>query len=331
MDALYLVDQGLQVKLRSERLLIKKGGRVIEEIPVEGLQRVVVFGRNQITTDVLRLFAAKGVDVAFLSRHGHFYCRLVPVGSKNIYLRLAQNGKYRQDGFRLQLARVLVRAKIHNQRALLVRYRQHSGVKELNEGIDTLRCALGAIESAEELDKVRGIEGHASRCYFASLAKLLRHGFTFPGRHYRPSPDPVNAMLSFGYTLVTNELMGLLEAHGLDVHLGFFHGLRYGRASLATDLVEEFRAPVVDRLVLYLINKRIVGLNQFHTGTSGDCRMDDQALRAYLGNYERFVNSAFADRTTRTRSNYRALFRRQVRRLEATLLKEAAYEPYMFY
>uniref|UniRef100_A0A831ZL28 CRISPR-associated endonuclease Cas1 n=1 Tax=Desulfacinum infernum TaxID=35837 RepID=A0A831ZL28_9BACT len=331
MESLYVIDHGLHIKRRSERLVIKKAGRVLEEIPVHGLQRVVVFGRNQFTTDVLRLFAANGVDVAFLSEHGRFSYRLVPQNSKNVYLRLAQNGKYREEAFRVQLGRLLVGAKIHNQRALLVRYRRQRDAEEVHHAVEALQAAMKAVEEAQEMDRIRGIEGHAAKIYFAALSSLLKHGFTFSGRRYHPSPDPVNAMLSFGYTLVTNEITGLMEAHGFDVHLGFFHGLRYGRASLATDLLEEFRAPVVDRLILYLINKRVVEADQFRTDKPGDCRMNEKALRTFLNNYERFVTSAFVQPATKEKTHYRALFRLQVCRLERTLLKEAAYEPYLFY
>ena len=331
METLYLIDNGLYLKRRSQRIVVKKDGKNLREYHIHGLKRIVVFGNNQLTTELLRTLAAKGVDVAFLSGRSRYKFRLVSENSKNVYLRVAQNDRYRNDTFRLELARTLVRAKIRNQRALLVRYRRYRKDDGLHAVLARLKQLGTDAQSGADLDKTRGYEGIASRMYFAAFGLLLKHGFVFEKRLYRPSPDPVNAMLSFGYTLVTNELLGLLEAHGFDVHIGFLHGLRYGRASLATDLVEEFRAPLVDRLVLYLVNKGVVRVEHFHLSPKGEMRMKERTLKNFLKNYERFITAPFKEPGAERKTDFRSIFRRQVRRMEATLLDGRNYKPYAFY
>ncbi len=167
--------------------------------------------------------------------------------------------------------------------------------------------------------------------FFRAYGKLIRGDFEFVKREYYPAPDPVNAMLSFGYMLIFNELNGLLEAFGFDMYLGFLHSVRYGRASLASDLVEELRSPVVDRLVIYLINLDVIKPSQFAATEKRGMRMDEKALKAYLKNYEKFMTAPFKDNITREYTTYRRVIQQRVEITEKVLLDNADYRPYIFY
>lgn len=331
MRTVYVTDHGLHLKKKSNRILVKRERKTVEEIPLLDLKRILIFGNSQLSTVLMRELARKGIEVAFLSSGGRFNVRLVPETSKNIYLRMAQHEKYRDSSFRLRWSKTLVRAKLKNQRSLLVRYQRNRPEIDLSASVALLKESIDTLGEKHSIEEVMGVEGSGSRVYFEAFGKLLLGEFRFSKRQYHPPPDPVNALLSFGYIVFLSELAGLLEACGFDVFLGFFHSTKYGRASLATDMIEEFRAPVIDRLVLYLINQGVLRPDQFTLEAKRGVRISDAARRAFLHNYERFVTTPFVDVKSRERKNYRQIARRKVLELERTLLKNAEYIPYTLY
>jgi CRISPR-associated protein Cas1 len=333
VQTLYLNEHGLTLKKKSNRIIVKKEGRIIQEIPVVDLKRLFVFGNSQLSTELMRYLASRGIEIAFLSMKGRFRYRLTPETSKNIFLRLAQHEKYREHLFRLQISRNFVRAKIWNQRSLLIRYQRNQPDTDLRIHINFLKSLLPQIDHHDDLQGIMGIEGRAAKMYFAGFNKLLQNGFELPERKYYPAPDPVNAMLSFGYMIVLYEIQSLLEAHGFDVYLGFMHSLRYGRASLATDLLEEFRSPIIDRLVLYLINKKIIKIKDFKKDNQDKgVILSDQARKIYLSNYDKFMATPFHYKKDNTRKTYRKILRDQSTSLERVVLgSHVEYKPYVFY
>ncbi|RJQ63777.1 MAG: CRISPR-associated endonuclease Cas1 [Desulfobacteraceae bacterium] len=283
MHTIYLTDNGLQLKKRSGRILVKQDGKVLEEIPVLDLKRVLIFGNNQLSTQLMRYLASQGVEVAFLSSSGRFKFRLVPQTSKNIHLRMAQHDHYRDTAFRIRFGKAVVEAKLRNQRGLLVRYRRNRPEIDLGKNLQILKRAFENVREKNSVEEVMGVEGYASKSYFEAYGRLLLGGFEFSKREYHPPPDPINALLSFGYTLLLNELNSLLEGCGFDIFLGFLHSIRYGRASLATDMIEELRSPVIDRLVLYLVNTGTIRPCQF-SRKDRKLQMNDEARKTFLSN-----------------------------------------------
>ncbi|MEW6388800.1 MAG: CRISPR-associated endonuclease Cas1, partial [Thermodesulfobacteriota bacterium] len=169
-----------------------------------------------------------------------------------------------------------------------------------------------------------------SRTYFAAFAKMVRHSFGFTKRERHPAPDPVNALLSLGYTLVYNEIAALLDGLGFDPYLGFFHQPRFGHAGLASDLLEEFRAPLVDRFTLGLINNRIFTAPDFYQHTSGGVYLQDEPRKRYFLEYERFVTRSAPAPDEEGTADFRRLFRRQAERLRRTLLTGQPYVSFTF-
>lgn len=332
METIYLTDNGLQLKRKSNRIVLKKDGKIVEEIPILDLKRIMIFGNNQLSTELMRYLAGKGIEVAFLSSTGRFKFRIVPETSKNIYLRLAQHDRYRDKDFRISISRSIVRAKLKNQRNLLVRYQRNQPEVDLGGAMAALQGFIQQTERADSVESLMGVEGIGSKAFFEAYGKLLTGGFQLSRREYYPAPDPVNALLSFGYMLLLNELSSLLEACGFDIFLGFLHSTRYGRASLSTDMIEDLRSPIIDRLVLYLTNKGTIKLSQFAEaeGKKG-VRMDDDARRVYLTNYERFMTACFQDRATAKRMNYREVLREKVMGLERALLNGSEYKSYVLH
>ena len=332
VQTIYLTDNGIQLKRRSNRIVMKKEGKILEEIPVLDMKRIVIFGNNQLSTELMHFLADKGVEVAFLSYWGKFKFRIVPENTRNIYLRMAQHDLYRDRDFRASLSRTVVKAKLGNQRSLLIRYQRNRPEVDLQVSVAALKDYIDKADQADSVERLMGMEGIGSKVYFESYGKLLSGGFDFKGREYYPPPDPVNALLSFGYMLLFNEMLSLLEAFGLDVYLGFLHSVRPGRASLASDMMEDLRSPVIDRLVLYLINKGVVKPDQFTVSEEEKkkgIRMDDAARKAFLTNYERFMTARFQDPGIAKRVSYREIMKEKVGGLECALLNRAELKPYL--
>lgn len=330
MNTLYIIDNGLALKKRSERIAVKKGSKIIEEIPILDLKRILIFGNNQVSTNLLRLLAGKGIEVSFLSLGGRFQFRIAPDESKNIYLRMAQHRLYNTPSYRISWGRTIVGAKLLNQRNLIKRIQKNQPEKDLSEFIRGLEKSIENARCSDSLENLMGVEGHAATVYFSAFSQALLGDFQFKKRQYHPPPDPINAMLSFGYMLLFNEMDSLLRGFGFDTFLGFLHGAKYGRPSLAADMMEEFRSPVIDRLVLYLINLGVAAPLQFEARGRG-VRMSDDLRKAYLTNYEKFMITPFVDYSSRKRKNFRKIIRENVSQLEKCLLNGEDYKPFTFY
>jgi CRISPR-associated protein Cas1 len=185
------------------------------------------------------------------------------------------------------------------------------------------------VDSQAAQDSLNGIEGIAARHYFSGLGKMMLGAFGFDGRRKRPATDPVNALLSLGYTLVFNEISSLLDGMGFDPYLGYYHKVEYGRASLASDLQEEFRAPIVDRLTLRLINNRMLNQGDFYKNPKGDgVYLTRDAMKRYFAEYEDLMNNEFVHPETKEKTTFRKCFRIQIERLAACVKGETEYIPF---
>ena len=222
-------------------------------VPIERVSRVVLVGRAGATTPAMHALLGAGIPLLLVTRSGRLVGRLSPPTAANLALRRAQ---YRRDGeaaFCLELAQSIAAGKVRNQRTLARRLaRRHEGIDDVFAA--DLEEAIGRMETAKDLDTVRGIEGYAARRYLGIYRQAFDAQWGFKKRTRRPPRDPINALLSLGYTLLGQNLTTALEIVGLDPYLGYFHGEAYGRAALALDLIEEFRTPIIDSLVLTVIN-----------------------------------------------------------------------------
>jgi CRISP-associated protein Cas1 len=290
MRIVYLTSPGLQVRRRGDRLQVCEGGRVAEDLRLFDLDRLVVIGSVQFTTQALSLLLDAGIDVSFMTAHGRMRGSLVAGSSANVFLRLAQFERWKDLAYRLEYTRRIVEAKLMAQQRVLARYaRNHPERVDPSVATD-LTALVQKLEPASTVDELRGFEGAGAAVYYRHFGQML-HGLPFPGRKKHPSTDPANSLLSLGYTLIGNELVGLLESRGLDPAVGFFHGLRYGRNSLSLDLIEPFRQPVIDRLTLRLLNRGQIGPRDFEGGPRG-LRLQPAVLKRFLVQYEETLRSS---------------------------------------
>ncbi len=288
LNTLYVTTQGAYLAKDGDTLHVRVESETRLQLPIHTLSGLVCFGQVGMSPALMHLCADRGVTVSFLSEHGRFLARVVGGVRGNVLLRREQFRRADNEAASLAVARFIVAAKIANARTVIQR-----AARELPaETAETLQALPARLtHSAEQalaaasLDCLRGIEGDAARAYFDCFDSLIcgdREAFRFEQRTRRPPLDPVNAMLSFVYTLLVHDYESALEAAGLDPCVGFLHTDRPGRPGLALDLVEELRPPLADRFVLTLINRRQVAASGFRRSESGAVLMDDATRRELL-------------------------------------------------
>jgi len=325
---LYVNEQGTSLRKASKRLLVAKNGQTLQAVRLHEVERVVLFGNIQVTTPAAATLLDAGVEVSFLSQYGRFRGRLAPTDSKNVPLRLAQFRRYEDRDFRLTLARQIVAAKIRNGRALLLRYGRNHPEVDLTAAVGQLDAALKALPGQTAIPELMGTEGQAAAAYFRAYGQMFRRELQFSTRNRRPPRDPINSLLSLGYTLLTSEAAGAVAAHGLDMHIGYFHEVEYGRPSLALDLVEEFRQPLIDRFTLNLANKRVLTEPDFEDRGEEGVFLHSEPRKRFFAFYERLMTASFKERSSREEVTFRTLLQRQTRRLVQAILERTEYQPF---
>ena len=301
--------------------------RRLLEVEPHRLELIALVGRVHITADALQLCLEQGIAVAWLQANGNFMGRLVPELSRTADLRLAQFRMADDEPQALALAQTFVAAKLHNAVGLLTALRSNRRAQPaLGRAIGELRAMADTVAQATSREVLLGYEGDAARRYFAGLRLGFTGAIGFAGRARRPPPDPANALLSFGYVLLANVLASLLEACGFDPYLGFMHTVRSGRPSLALDLLEELRHPVVDRFVLRVCNRGQLRPEHFETDAErGGVRLTRAGMRIFFRTWEAFMDAPLPG--IGTEMSPEELLRRQVDRLAAHVRDQAPYQP----
>lgn len=281
---LYLQQQGCQLRKDGEQLCVTKDGNTLREIPAHLLDLVLVYGHNQLTTPALQFCFDRAIPVVYLTTQGRFCGVADAMDLRAVELQMLQVQRYNDAAWRLEAARSIVRGKLENSRLALQRGSRRHQADTHNCDI-MLRDLAAHTKGASTIEMLNGIEGAGAREYFSAWASLLPEGWQFDNRTRQPPRDPVNALLSYGYTLLYWNLYALLRARGLNPHWGAYHALRPGHAALVSDLMEEFRALLVDRLVLKLITVGKLKLEQF-TVKDNSCEIHLEARRILIEAFE---------------------------------------------
>jgi len=332
-----------------------------KSIPLFKLEDVMVLGDITITTPALAALLEAKVRVTFFTRYGRYLGSLSPELSKNSGLRLAQHAAHADPMRRLTVARGFVVGKLRNMRTVLLRYGRSEGDPLLAAAAASIKRCIGAAqdvelrlvaEEIEESEVVRdpelepgelvagrmnglgpllGCEGAGSAAYFGVFANLIKvgweHGFTKRAR--RPPTDPVNAMLSYGYTILSGQVTSAVAGVGLDPYIGYLHSSRYGKPALALDLLEEFRPIIVDSVVLSLLNNRQVGAADFEPELNS-WRMKDATRRLFLEKFEERMQEPISHPHFEYRATYRRCIELQARLLAKYLTGEVGeYLPFV--
>lgn len=330
MASLYITEDYAVLCKDHKRLVVKKDDKILLELPEFKIERILLFGKIQVTADAIEFLLENNIDVSFFNQYGRLKGKLVHSKSKNIYLRIAQYESYNDEEKRLKIGRSFVKGKISNYISFLYRYQRNHPEVSFEKEIATLENCLVLLENKKHISGILGIEGVASSVYFKTFPQLIiNQGWkdVFCGRTKHPPKDEINSLLSLGYSLVTAELWALLEGIGFEPFVGFLHEVDYGRPSLAIDLLEEFRTAVVERVVLELINHKVISRDDFEETPQG-CRMKKEQLKKFFEYFDRKLNATFIDLETQQQTTYRKTFYTQAQKLAKAIYTGTEYQPF---
>lgn len=323
---LYVTGHGLTIGKTGEVLRIKDREKVVQEVRMNEISQVNVFGNVQLTASALQGLCWAEKPIAHFSYGGWFYGLTTGLGLKNVFLRRAQFARAGDREFRLGVSRSLVASKIRNQRTLLMRNHVEPPALVLRQ----LKHYAELAESAESIEELLGIEGIAARLYFQHFSGMIKRepedtdpafSFEFEKRNRRPPVDPVNALLSFAYALLTKDLTIVCHTIGFDPFLGFFHEPRFGRPALALDLMEGFRPLVADSVVITALNTRMVTSEDF-VRVGPAVALKARGRKAFLRAYEQRMDTLVTHPAFGYRVNYRRVLEIQARLLARVVTGE---------
>ncbi len=360
MTTLYLTEEYALVRRESDGMLLvqipaRQGKDGVnpaparsERIPLVKIDEVVVLGEITLTASAMHLLLERDIEITFLGRYGQFKGRLSPPFSKNAILRMAQYRAHQDMGKRCELARRFVIGKLANQRQRLLRYNRAQADLEVSQAINQLAASMKTLEAlpvqnvfpartvasgdhrieGTPLETILGIEGAGSAAYFNCFGKLLSDArqWPFPGRVKRPPTDPVNALLSFGYSLLTNKVASAVQLVGFDHFVGYLHSSFYGRPALALDLMEEFRPLIVDSVVLNILNHRVLTRNDFEVEL-GAYRLKHEKHKVFFTKLEERLDEEVNHPTFGYKTTYRRCIELQVRLLAKFVTGEIGEYP----
>lgn len=298
LNTLFVQTQGAYLRLEGETVRVEIEGEKRLKVPLHHLGGLAVFGNVLLSPFLISQCALDGRDIVWYSQSGRFQGRLSGPTSGNVLLRRAQHVALSNTAATLEIARAFVLGKIRGAQSVLQRaLRDGCDDPGISAAVEAQRSAIVQLRIADNIESVRGAEGQAAAVYFAVFDHMIRvDGFRFEGRTRRPPRNPVNALLSFIYTLLRQDCAAALEGVGLDPQVGFLHVLRPGRPALALDLMEEFRAWWGDRLALTLLNRRQLSLKHFEERPGGAVHLSDEGRKEVITAYQKRKQEAVRHR-----------------------------------
>lgn len=289
LNTLFVTSPDTYLSLDGENIVIKQEENTLGRYPLHNLEGVCTFGYAGVSPALMGVCASRGINLTFMTRTGRFLARVIGEDRGNVVLRKEQYRISDSETRSTQLARNMIVGKLYNSKWILERairdYTLRINTEQMKKVTASLSETMLLVRQTEDMGVLRGLEGNAAAQYnsvFDDLILQQKESFYFYGRSKRPPLDKVNALLSFAYTLLSNDMKSALESVGLDPYVGFLHRDRPGRASLALDMMEELRGVSADRFVLSLINKKMVNDKGFYIKENGSVIMDDDTRRKVL-------------------------------------------------
>jgi CRISPR-associated protein Cas1 len=297
LNTLYVTQPDIYLSLDGDNIVLNKDKERLARLPLHNLESIISFGYRGASPALMGYCAERNISMVFLTMHGRFLARVIGKSRGNVILRKKQYRISDDQHLSAKIARNLITGKIFNHKWILERttrdYPLRVNVSHFKNASNDLSLTLKEVRRCEELERLRGLEGQAATSYYGLFNQMIlqqKEDFVFKGRSRRPPLDRVNAMLSFAYTLLTNDMTSALESVGLDAYVGFMHRDRPGRASLALDMIEELRGVCADRFVLSLINKKIIHSDDFVIKANGAVLMTDESRRQFLSAWQKRKN-----------------------------------------
>jgi len=322
MATLYVTEHGVRLEKEHRSILVSKNHQIILAVPIFKLKEVVLVGSIGVTTQALMMLLDEGVNLSFITRSGTLRGRLRVFESVNTNLIRKQYVICADKERQLEISRRFVFGKLHNCRIMALRMIRKNKdneivLQKMKSALGHLTRAIRQLDECADMQGLLGFEGLGTRSYFSIFRLSLNSPDIrdFTKRQRRPPKDPVNSLLSFGYTLLANSLVTACEISGLNPFIGFFHTESYGKPALALDLMEEFRPVIVDSIVLRLINEKRLKLNNFYFTDQGKCMLTRKGLRIFLAAYNRRLHDRLFTQIAGRPETYQHLFEIQARQI----------------
>lgn len=342
LKTLYLTGYGTTLAKKQERFVVKQKGEVLKQIPAIHVDQIMVFGSVQLTTQVMQYCLKQSIPVYFLSGSGHYYGVLDNHDTHSIYLHRQQYLKAENTGLCLQVAKQLIKGKLGNSDLLLRRLArsQNKHTIRIQQAAQEIGNYTKQLDAATDLNQLRGIEGMAARTYFQTLSYIIDPKWHFNGRNKQPPTDPVNALLSYGYTLLFHNVYSFLKSAGLNPHIGFLHAPRRGHPALASDLMEEFRSVIVDAVVFSLVLNDKLMPDDFELAEKQGhaCHMSSHARKIFIHQIETKLNTGITHPVNGDKIDYRRCIEHQIKHFASLIRgneepnrdKPSLYQPAIF-
>lgn len=258
-----MIEQGSSVGVSANRIKIKQKDNSSRSLPIETIEGISIFGNVQLTTQCISECLRRGIVVSIYSNNGSYFGRIESTGHINTARQRMQDKLYNST-FSLELGKRLLRGKVKNQQVILSRYSREKSI-DISEESKMIKICYNKMDCAKSIEQLMGFEGKAASSYFKGLSKLVDGEFKFEGRSKRPPKDAFNSMLSLGYSILMNEIYGIIESRGLNPYFGFVHQDKEKHPTLASDLMEEWRPVIVDSVVMSLVNGHEIRREHFKT------------------------------------------------------------------
>ncbi|WP_293133465.1 type I-D CRISPR-associated endonuclease Cas1d [Microcoleus sp. bin38.metabat.b11b12b14.051] len=332
MGTVYVTQADAFIGKIDERLTVKADKKTLLDVPLIRIDGVVVLGRATVSPAVVVELLEHHIPLSFLTANGRYLGRLEPEMTKNIFVRKAQWKAAGESEQAVHLVRGFVRGKLKNYRNTLLECQRKYTQQDFEKPIAQLKEVIGSVDKTSNINSLRGLEGAGSATYFGCFNRLIRvPEFSFEVRRRRPPTDPVNSLLSLGYSLLRHDVQSAVNIIGFDPYLGYLHFERYGRPSLALDLMEEFRPLVVDAVVLAAINLQKISPSDFTVEPlSGAVSLTKEGLHNFLRLYEQKKQSKFKHPVMGKLCTYQEAFEIQGRLMAKYLMGEVDKYPPLF-
>lgn len=331
MSTIYLVHQGGVVTKKQGRFQFKVADEPQQNIPVREISKMLLYGNIHLTTPVISTCLYEQIPVFFLSQSGKYKGHLWSAQSGELTAELTQFERHSDEAFRLGMARAVIKGKLLNSKQLLLRLNRKRRSEQVANAIAGITTDLQSVAASRTVDQLRGYEGIAAARYFPAIGQLIQsEDFSLLRRTRRPPTDPINALLSFGYTLLYNNVLSFLLVEGLNPYLGNLHRSERKETHLAFDLMETFRSPIVDTMVLRLVNQRTITAEDFQPpAENGGVYLTDSARKVFLRQFETRMDAQVTYPNRSEQMSYRRAIQQQVKDYKAAMMAGEAYAPFL--
>ncbi|HZJ83110.1 MAG TPA: CRISPR-associated endonuclease Cas1 [Clostridia bacterium] len=288
MAQLYIVDHKASIGIEKGRVQVKYGDGLLQSLPIENLEGITIIGNAQVTTRCIGECLRKGIAIQYFSSKGAYFGKVSSTQHVNTRRQRLQVKLTEDVRFSTTMAKQIIKAKINNQTVVLRRYQRTSNSSAIDE-INMLKALENKMNYAGSIPEILGYEGSAARIYYRGLNNLIDvDDFKFKGRSRRPPKDAFNSMLSLGYAMIMNDVYGSIEGRGLNPYFGFIHQDKEKHPTLSSDLIEEWRAVIVDSLVMSLVNGSEIGISNFYIDDEvKGVFIDKKGLKIFISKMEK--------------------------------------------